>query len=66
MTDSKPSEIEYRAARELWHLEMAVAARSPEAAERHTEIARRYADYGEAVVDIDASSTMEDLSALTG
>ena len=47
-----PSEIEYRVAREQWHVEMAYAASCEIVASRHLEFARRCGDYNIAAVDI--------------
>lgn len=47
------SEVEYRVARELYHLDLATRANSIAAARRHAEFARRCGDYRYPVADIE-------------
>ena len=47
------SEIEYRIARELYHLDMASKAKNDAAARRHHESARRCSDYNYPLADIE-------------
>lgn len=48
------SEVEYRVAREIYHLNQATRARDLAAARRHAEMARRCFDYRYPVTEIEA------------
>lgn len=52
------SEVEYRVARELYHLDRAKQATSLAAARHHAELARRCGDYRYAITDIEADGVV--------
>lgn len=53
------SEVEYRVARELYHLDLATRANNLAAARRHAEFARRCGDYRYPITEIEAGERAE-------